>query len=331
MNSTRWPPGVRTNARAAPHGRRCSSGSKPASRRRANAAVPVLGHHGDVARPAATTGSSVNRKWICVPVALHPRPRSRRAAAGGSTRSKPSSARTRARPARPPRRSSTDTCWRLTAPKLPAMGTDKQGDLLWEPSEERIERATMTRYMGWLEDERGLEFDDYAALWEWSTDDLEAFWGSLWEFFDVQAEYDEVLPDRSMPGAHVVQRRRALLSRAHLPRPPGRPRGAPPRLRAARPGRVDVGRAARARPRACAPACRRWASSAATASSPTCRTSPRRSPRSSRPPRSARCGRAARPTSARARWSTASPRSSRRCCCASTATATAARTTTAAS
>ena len=81
------------------------------------------------------------------------------------------------------------------------MGTDKQGDLLWEPSEERIERATMTRYMGWLKDERGLEFDDYAALWEWSADDLEAFWASLWEFFDVQAAYDEVLPDRSMPGA----------------------------------------------------------------------------------------------------------------------------------
>jgi acetoacetyl-CoA synthetase len=60
----------------------------------------------------------------------------------------------------------------LTRRKLPTMGTDKQGDLLWEPSEERIERATMTRYMGWLKDERGLEFDDYAALWEWSTDDL---------------------------------------------------------------------------------------------------------------------------------------------------------------
>ena len=59
----------------------------------------------------------------------------------------------------------------------------------------------MTRYMRWLKDERGLEFDDYAALWRWSTEDLEAFWGSLWEFFDVQASYDEVLADRSMPGA----------------------------------------------------------------------------------------------------------------------------------
>src|SRR3954452_20929645 len=82
------------------------------------------------------------------------------------------------------------------------MTTQEQGALLWEPAEERIERATMTRYMRWLAAERGLEFDDYAALWEWSTDDIQAFWASLWEFFDVQADYDEVLPDRSMPGAH---------------------------------------------------------------------------------------------------------------------------------
>ena len=67
------------------------------------------------------------------------------------------------------------------------MATEQQGALLWEPDEERIDRATMTRYMRWLDKERGLRFDDYAALWEWSTGDLEAFWASLWEYFDVQA------------------------------------------------------------------------------------------------------------------------------------------------
>jgi acetoacetyl-CoA synthetase len=81
------------------------------------------------------------------------------------------------------------------------MATEQQGALLWEPDEERIERATMTRYMGWLEQERGLSFDDYAGLWAWSTEELEDFWASLWTFFDVQADYDEVLADRSMPGA----------------------------------------------------------------------------------------------------------------------------------
>jgi acetoacetyl-CoA synthetase len=81
------------------------------------------------------------------------------------------------------------------------MATQEQGALLWEPDEERRERATLTRFMAWLEAERGLSFDDYEALWRWSTDDLDAFWGSIWDYFDVQASYDEVLADASMPGA----------------------------------------------------------------------------------------------------------------------------------
>ncbi|MEA2437595.1 MAG: acetoacetyl-CoA synthetase, partial [Thermoleophilaceae bacterium] len=49
---------------------------------------------------------------------------------------------------------------------------------LWEPSDERRERATITRYARWLRDERGAEIDpdDYNALWQWSVDELEAFW-----------------------------------------------------------------------------------------------------------------------------------------------------------
>jgi acetoacetyl-CoA synthetase len=81
------------------------------------------------------------------------------------------------------------------------MATQEQGTLLWEPPDELVERATMTRYMRWLESERGLSFDDYDALWRWSTEEIEAFWASIWEFFDVRSSYDEVLADASMPGA----------------------------------------------------------------------------------------------------------------------------------
>ncbi|MEO8688634.1 MAG: acetoacetate--CoA ligase [Solirubrobacteraceae bacterium] len=81
------------------------------------------------------------------------------------------------------------------------MATEQQGTLLWEPPEELRDGATMTRYMRWLESEHGLSFDDYAALWEWSTEEIEDFWASIWEFFDVRASYDEVLADNSMPGA----------------------------------------------------------------------------------------------------------------------------------
>ena len=70
-----------------------------------------------------------------------------------------------------------------------------EGRLLWEPSAERIERAAMTRYMR----ERG--FEDYHSLWQWSVDELEGFWGSIWDFFGIDATYERVLADRSMPGA----------------------------------------------------------------------------------------------------------------------------------
>ncbi|MDP9293587.1 MAG: acetoacetate--CoA ligase, partial [Actinomycetota bacterium] len=81
------------------------------------------------------------------------------------------------------------------------METREEGALVWEPPEALRERATMTRYMRWLEAERGLAFEDYGALWRWSTDDLEAFWGSIWDFFGVQGRYERVLADASMPGA----------------------------------------------------------------------------------------------------------------------------------
>ncbi len=76
-------------------------------------------------------------------------------------------------------------------------------EVLWTPSEARIERATITRFERWLGDTRGLEFEDYEALWRWSVDDLEGFWSSIVEFFDIR--FDDpplaVLGSRSMPGA----------------------------------------------------------------------------------------------------------------------------------
>jgi acetoacetyl-CoA synthetase len=74
---------------------------------------------------------------------------------------------------------------------------------LWEPSAELVERSRLREYMGWLEAERGLEFDTYDDLWRWSVDDLDGFWSSIWDFFGVQADggYERVLGSRAMPGA----------------------------------------------------------------------------------------------------------------------------------
>ena len=76
-------------------------------------------------------------------------------------------------------------------------------ELLWKPSSERIERTTLTRYQRWLEGHRGLRFETYEELWEWSVAELDEFWQSITEFFDVRfSETPEaVLGRREMPGA----------------------------------------------------------------------------------------------------------------------------------
>jgi len=61
----------------------------------------------------------------------------------------------------------------------------------------------ITRYERWLREHRGLSFDNYDALWRWSVDDLEGFWQSMWDFFDIQSPVPvgRVLADARMPGA----------------------------------------------------------------------------------------------------------------------------------
>ncbi|KPV52189.1 acetoacetyl-CoA synthetase, partial [Kouleothrix aurantiaca] len=83
------------------------------------------------------------------------------------------------------------------------MATIHEGDLLWQPSAEDIARANLTDYMRWLRDERGLDFDDYPALWRWSVERLEEFWGSVWDYSGVLASQhgSTVLAERAMPGA----------------------------------------------------------------------------------------------------------------------------------
>jgi acetoacetyl-CoA synthetase len=76
-------------------------------------------------------------------------------------------------------------------------------EVLWTPSQETIERATLTRYQRWLADTRGLRFNRYVDLWRWSVEDLEGFWSSIVSFFDVRfsAPPSGVLGRASMPGA----------------------------------------------------------------------------------------------------------------------------------
>ena len=172
--------------------------------------------------------------------------------------------------------------------------------VLWAPDEARVERATLTRYARWLAG-HGVETDGYHELWRWSVDDVEAFWASIWEFFDVRASspYERVLASRAMPGADWFPGARLNFAE-HVFR--GRDPGAVAVRHASelRPlARDDLGGPRGRRPAASPARSARRESGRAIGSSRTCRTSSRRWPRFSRVRASARSGRAARRTSAR--------------------------------
>jgi len=58
-------------------------------------------------------------------------------------------------------------------------------------------------YQNWLREQRGLSFDDYDALWRWSTTDLDAFWQSIWDYYELQSPtpHTAALAENRMPGA----------------------------------------------------------------------------------------------------------------------------------
>ena len=58
-------------------------------------------------------------------------------------------------------------------------------------------------YTDWLRDQRGLRFDSYDALWQWSVSDLDAYWQSIWDYFELRSPtpHTAVLQANVMPGA----------------------------------------------------------------------------------------------------------------------------------
>ncbi len=98
-------------------------------------------------------------------------------------------------------------------------------DTLWRPGAEQVDGCNLTRYLRWLESERGLHFDGYDDLWRWSVADLEAFWASIADYFDVRfnAPPECVLVNRKMPdarwfpGAELNYAERALARRGSEP------------------------------------------------------------------------------------------------------------------
>ncbi|MCX7561689.1 acetoacetate--CoA ligase [Sulfitobacter sp. F26204] len=73
--------------------------------------------------------------------------------------------------------------------------------VLWTPTSARYDASTMAEFERFVEENRGLTFDDYNAMWRWSVDDLEGFWNAIWDFFDIRASVrpKKLLVKRQMP------------------------------------------------------------------------------------------------------------------------------------
>ncbi|MFH1983127.1 MAG: acetoacetate--CoA ligase [Pseudomonadota bacterium] len=76
--------------------------------------------------------------------------------------------------------------------------------ILWQPTAEAISSSNMVRFMHFVNEKYGTEFQEYAALWEWSVTAIADFWAAMWEFLDITAAtpYTAVIDDPAkMPGA----------------------------------------------------------------------------------------------------------------------------------
>jgi acetoacetyl-CoA synthetase len=85
-------------------------------------------------------------------------------------------------------------------------GVNERPEELWSPTPESARRTRIAAFASWVEDRRGLSFGDppdYDALWRWSVEHLDQFWGDIATWTGVLPDVpdDRVVPDRTMPGA----------------------------------------------------------------------------------------------------------------------------------
>jgi acetoacetyl-CoA synthetase len=75
---------------------------------------------------------------------------------------------------------------------------------LWKPSEQRIKDSNMYRFMQDVNHTYATNFIDYDGLYQWSVENIAAFWAEMWRFAGIKTSktYATVIDDPTrMPGA----------------------------------------------------------------------------------------------------------------------------------
>lgn len=90
-------------------------------------------------------------------------------------------------------------------PTVGAVATEPSDspDVLWSPPRERVDGSRLREYLDWLEQRQGRSFPDHDALWEWSVADLDGFWRSVVEFFDLRVTGGDSRVRTEDPMPHV--------------------------------------------------------------------------------------------------------------------------------
>lgn len=72
---------------------------------------------------------------------------------------------------------------------------------LWTPSKNFVKHTNLHDYIHWLKEKKNLSFGDYQQLWEWSVANIEDFWESIWQYFNIlhDGNYSSVTNNLTMP------------------------------------------------------------------------------------------------------------------------------------
>jgi acetoacetyl-CoA synthetase len=85
------------------------------------------------------------------------------------------------------------------------IGGSPMGKLLWQPSQECISQANITRFGESVSDRYGVKIESYWQLYDWSIGRIPDFWAAMWDFAGIKASngYGAVVDDlQKFPGAN---------------------------------------------------------------------------------------------------------------------------------
>ena len=78
------------------------------------------------------------------------------------------------------------------------------GQILWSPQKKHFSDTNIADFISFIEKKKNISLDNYDALYRWSIESGEDFWGLLWDYLNIihSEPYTSIIDDiHKMPGA----------------------------------------------------------------------------------------------------------------------------------